>query len=67
MNLPRLLDGNKYYANLFLKLALDALETCIKGIAANDIMNAKPSLCRLDDTLQHAWLTSLVVILYKVL
>lgn len=65
MNLPQLLDGNKYYASLFVKIAIDALETCIKGINANNIINAKPSLCRLDDLLQNAWLTSLICILYK--
>ena len=65
VNLPRLLDGNKFYANLFLKIALDTLETGIKGMPANDIMNAKPRLSLLDDNLQHAWLTSLIVVLYK--
>ena len=65
MNLPRLLDGNKFYASLFLKISLDTLEAGIKKIAANDIMKAKPSLSLLDDNLQQTWLTSLIIILYK--
>ena len=66
MNLPRLLDGNTERGQLFMPLTLVVMETCIKSKAQDPISHNTSSLMALEYQLLHAWLMSLIVILYKV-
>ena len=66
MNLPKLLDGNKYYGEYFLRLALLTMDTCIKEKITDNLLQPPVTLLKLDTSLRLAWLVSLIIILYKV-
>ena len=66
MNLPKLLDGDKYYGDYFLRLALLTMETCIKEKITDNLLQPPVTLLKLDNSLRLAWLVSLIIILYKV-